>query len=138
MEKIALLIFAVAMLMISTSAGDPAADLKNSVLNIVGNGYGPGTTPIYSAVGGTLQPDGTLSFKTTIRSPGEPADEIVGTVKGRHIVFTRTRPGSFVQKYDGWFFEKPYKLFREMAGTFSHNGVNEYGWYGWLTIPSPK
>ena len=136
-RQIVLLTFAVAML-VTLAYADPAKDLQSSVLVIVANGWGPGHTPIYDRIGGTLQSDGTLSFTTRIQFPGEQWDDIAGTVKDRHIVFTRTRSGSFVQTYNGWFFQKSYQKFGEMAGTFSDDGVNQYGWYGWLESPAPK
>lgn len=136
-KQIVFLIFASVMLVTLASA-TPAGDLSKGVLYIVGNGYGPGSTNNYYPIGGTIQADGTLSFSTYIYFPGEQGDQIVGTVKGRHITFTRTRSGVFVQKYDGWVFEKPYQKMDEMAGTFSHNGVNQYGWYGWIGYPLPR
>jgi hypothetical protein len=134
-----LLSFAIIMLVALASANS-ATDLQPYVLYIVANGWGDGHTDRYHPIGGTIQQDGSLSFKAKIQFPDEQWDEIIGTVKDRHIVFTRTRPGSFVQKFDGWIFEKPYpntNSLPRMAGTFSHNGVNAYGWYGWLQTPEP-
>ncbi|MCJ7516093.1 MAG: hypothetical protein MUO89_09080 [Dehalococcoidia bacterium] len=53
-------------------------------------------------------------------------------------MFTRTRPGVFVQTYDGWVFEKQYKQTGEMAGKITADGKTEWGWYGWLELLAPK
>lgn len=62
---------------------------------------------------------------------------MVGTVDGRHIVFTRTRPDGSEQKYDGWFFEKttdgsPFQSYRDpiVAGTFTVDGKTQWSCYG--------
>jgi hypothetical protein len=85
----------------------------------------------------TKNPDGSYSFSATIQFENEEHDKLIGTIKDRHIVFTRTRLGkdAFVQKYDGWLFEslREDKCVAQMAGTFSHNGSTLYGWCGWIS-----
>lgn len=57
----------------------------------------------------------------------EPTTNIRGTVSGRKITFQRNAvDGSWRQQYTGWLFEKNRQ---GAAGTFSHNGMPEYGWY---------
>jgi hypothetical protein len=138
MKKQTVFLIVASIMLATLASATPAEDISKGVLYIVANGYGIASTNKYYPIGGTIQADGSLSFSTNIFFPGEPGDQIVGTVQGRHITFTRTRAGAFVQKYDGWVFEKPYLKLDEMAGTFSHNGVNQYGWYGWVGYPLPR
>lgn len=139
-KKLFLLILALVMLVTTASATFADKTFEDSVLCIVANGWCIGTSPVYNGIHGTTASDGTYSFETSLTFPGEASDKVVGTIKNRHIIFTRTRPGQFVQKYDGWFFEKHCengKIIGEMAGTFTSNGATS-GWFGYLTVPAPK
>jgi len=124
MKKLAVLI-----LLLSASTQAMAADLCTTLqgkrLSINGNGYANGVTGKIVLQG---PQNGTYSFQTTVQFPGEPADKVAGTCKNRRIAFARTRPGSFVQGYDGWIFEKNPN---GMAGVFSAhwNLPKQYGWY---------
>ena len=122
MKKLAVLIL---FLSASTQAmaADLCTNLQDKMLNVNGNGWSNGLAEMISLQG---PQNGTYSFQTTIQFPGQPKDQVTGTCKDRHIVFTRTRPGSFVQQYDGWIFEKDPT---GMAGVFNHNGSpKQYGW----------
>lgn len=62
----------------------------------------------------------------TIAGTNQP---ITGTANGRAIDFTRSGGGLRTpQKYKGYLFQAGTPV--TMAGTFSHEGVWEYGWYG--------
>jgi len=120
-------------------AEDLCALLQSKALKINGNGYAGGAIAQYNGLSLTKKPDGTYTFESAINFPATDTtvDKIVGTCKDRHIVFTRTRPGAFVQIYDGWIFEAGGPL-REMARVFSHNGPTQWGWYGQILLVSPK
>ena len=108
-------------------------NLKNGVLRIVANGYS-GRTDFDGApnVSWMPQPDGSYKFEMMSRFDGEPEDHLHGTLEGRHIKFTRTRIKSMIQVYEGYLFERADPNGQaEMAGTFSHNGVEGYAWYGY-------
>jgi len=128
MKKLAVLIL---FLCASTQAmaADRCTALNSKKLTVNGNGFANGLTGAISLQGPT---NGTYSFQTWIQFPNAPVDAVTGTCKDRHIVFTRTRPGSFVQEYDGWLFEWNDKL---MAGVFDNQSSSSkrYGWYGELT-----
>lgn len=115
--------------------------MYEGVLYILANGFFGHTLlfhPGYFHL--TKNPDGSYSFTDEMKFENEPKDFVVGTIKDRHIVFTRTRTGTgaFVQKYDGWLFQRASdKCVAQMAGTFSHNGSTLYGWCGWLGRISP-
>jgi hypothetical protein len=95
--------------------------------------YNPMILYPYPPVQSDPKGDRVCTFKATIFVEAEQGDKIKGSfVFGtRKFKFNRTRPGDFVQEYTGWLFEKDHPDV-DMAGTFSHNGVNEYGWYGGL------
>jgi hypothetical protein len=119
---------------------DKCASLVNNVLSVVGNGF-YGSSNLYNGLSVTKQPDGTYVFHATLTMTGEPTDKLDGTCKDRHIQFTRTRTGVFVQKYDGWLFERTYQQghgWQEMAGTITSDGLTKWGWYGWIDSPIPK
>lgn len=111
--------------------------LKQYYLNVVGNGF-YGHTNQWNAISVTKKSAGSYTISGSITFMNEPTDQLAGTIKGRHIVFTRTRPGVFVQTYDGWVFEKQYKQTGEMAGKITADGKTEWGWYGWLELLAPK
>jgi hypothetical protein len=119
---------------LSSAATDPCANLGSRYLEMHANGYVGTMGSSYSGFNLTLDSTGTYHFNTWIQFPNEQPSSVVGTCKDRHIVFTRT--GShFVQTYDGWIFEVGGN---EMAGTFSHNGVEKYGWYAIMQLLEPK
>lgn len=138
-------VFSVAtILAFCTTSSSMAADLcedlvQSAVLHIVGNGF-VGSTDRSRGIVVKKGADGVYTFQDSIGFINEPRDIIEGTCKDRHIVFTRTRtgPGGFVQKYDGWLFEKNSQGVlaiaprREIAGTFSANNCEQWGWYGFL------
>lgn len=108
-------------------------NLKNGVLRIVANGY-TGRTDYAGAPAVTWMPqaDGGYRFEMRICFDGEPEDYLHGTLKGRHIRFTRTRVKAIIQEYEGYLFERADPGgHAEMAGTFSHNGAEGYAWYGY-------
>jgi len=105
-------------------AADPCASLNGKSIGIDGNGFhgtiGPNGIVLVSQ-------NGTLTFETIAQFVNEPADPVKGQCKDRHITFTRTRKGAFVQEYDGRIFEKETL---RMAGVFSHNAPEKkFGWY---------
>jgi hypothetical protein len=120
---------------VQTMAADLCSELDGKSVAIVANGAS-GTIVYLTKFG--KQQDGTYTFETTVQFENEPVDKLVGTCKDRHIVFTRTREGGFVQKYDGWIFEGLHENRRKMAGVFSHDGATKWGWYGWLGPKAPK
>lgn len=105
--------------------------LQSNSLHIVANGF-HGHTDETRPISVTKLSNGSYKFSGQIHFDNEPMDQIAGNIKGRHIVFTRTRPGGFVQKYDGRVFEKVYREAGEMAGKVTSDGRTEWGWYGWL------
>lgn len=116
--------------------------MNEGVLYILANGYFGHSDLFYPPnFFLTKKPDGSYAFTAQIQFENEPKDEVIGTIKDRHILFTRTRIGNdaFVQKYDGWLFERLRvdKCVAQMAGTFSHNGSTLYGWCGWFGKTMP-
>jgi len=85
---------------------DVIETLKNGCLHVVGNGY-HGSNNLYNRSFNVLgiTADGNVSFKSFLQMDNEPGDDIKGNVKGRNIVFTRTRANKFTQVYTGWIFE---------------------------------
>ena len=98
------------------------AQLGNRTLYINANGY-EGTLKISGLI--PISPGYKFTARLTIQ--GEPTDEIVdGRCRNRNVLFTRRRAGAWTQKYDGWILQQgTYGI----AGTFSHNGSLQYGWY---------
>jgi hypothetical protein len=107
---------------VSAAAGDPCENLLSSYLELHANGYIINNIGIDEGFAYTVDSIGTYKLSAAVNS-----DTFVGTCKDRHILFTRTRPGVFVQQYEGWIFEAGGS--DEMAGVFSYNGVKKYGWY---------
>lgn len=111
-------------------AADLCAGLTGNRLSIVANGLVGETQPAGMSV--SLS-NGTYSFTTKIHFEGEPltAQQISGTCKDRHIVFTRANanPGGTAQEYDAWFFEKQPQ---SMAGLFSKDNQKKFGWHAEL------
>jgi hypothetical protein len=107
--------------------------LKQGVLRVVANGYhGRTDYAATNSVTWSEQPDGSYKFEMMIQFDGEPEDYLHGTLKGRHIKFTRTRVKMLIQEYEGYLFGRPDPKGRvEMAGVFSHNGTQGYAWYGY-------
>ncbi|MDJ0796540.1 MAG: hypothetical protein QNJ51_06840 [Calothrix sp. MO_167.B12] len=97
------------------------AQLGNRTLYINGNGA-EGTLKI--SVLTPISPGYKFTARLTMR--GETTDQIVdGRCRNRNVTFTRRRSG-WTQRYNGWVFERgAYSI----AGTFSHNGSLQYGWY---------
>jgi hypothetical protein len=108
-------------------AADLCEKLTGHKLWVDGNGF-QGTTGVLR-----LEPPdkagAPYEFHTALTMTGEPPDPVSGTCKDRHLQFTRSRSGSFVQKYDGWIFEKSTGVPTMAAGTFEHGGTPDYGWY---------
>jgi len=125
-------LFSASLLFSSTVIGaDLCENLHGKRIAVDANGY-EGTT---WGVSLKKEQDGSFSFDDVMQMAGESADKVMGRCKDRHIVFTRKREGSFEQVYDGWIFEKGgYK----MAGTFSHNGLRQWGWCGSILHPLPR
>ncbi|MFL6263957.1 MAG: hypothetical protein ACJ76Y_30070 [Thermoanaerobaculia bacterium] len=128
------LIFIFALLCCSTQAmaADPCLALQGKSLTLDANGY-------HATVGpngiNLVNQNNTLTFKTTANFTNEPVDPVQGQCKDRHITFTRTRAGSFVQDYDGWIFEKELA---QMAGTYSNNGqAASRGWLAKMSSVPP-
>lgn len=129
------LIFVFVLLCCSTPAmaADPCLDLQGKSLTLDANGY-------HATVGpkgiDLVNQNNTFTFKTTANFTNEPVDPVEGQCKDRHITFTRTRAGSFVQAYDGWIFEQEHA---QMAGTYSNNGQAAIrGWYAKMSaVPPP-
>jgi hypothetical protein len=129
------LIFVFALLCCSARAMavDPCLGLQGKSLTLDANGFhatvGPNGIDL-------VNQNNTLTFKTTANFTNEPVDPVQGQCKDRHITFTRTRQGSFVQAYDGWIFEKEGE---QMAGTYSNNGqAASRGWYAKMSpVPQP-
>ncbi len=114
--------------------------LKRNRLVVIGNGFA-GTTDLAH---GLRFKDDNRNFETTLSMAGEPADRVYGSIDDRRIMFNRTRPGSFEQTYDGWFFVKtpddtPLETYKGVvvAGLFSHNGPVQWSWYGKIAELSP-
>ena len=110
----------------AAEAAVPCKELVNYTLSFNANGH----TGMVRFESPTLAADGTLSFAATIQFASRPkAEEAVTLIcKGRHITFTRTREGEFVQSYSGWMFEGASLA---IAGDFSHKSLErQYGWYG--------
>ncbi|HEX5718044.1 MAG TPA: hypothetical protein VF179_17925 [Thermoanaerobaculia bacterium] len=112
-------------------AADLCAGLTGKRLSIVANGLVGETHPTGLSVS---QSNGIYSFTTAIHFKGEPltAQQISGTCKDRHIVFTRANTN---QEYDAWIFEKQPQ---SMAGLFTHKNKKTYGWYAELITASIK
>ena len=121
----------------SMAATDPCEGLTKYWLTFNGNGYTGSIGLQDNGISTKVDGAGLYQFETTMRAAGEPADKVVGTCKNRHLVFTRTRAGQFTQVYDGWIFEKGGDL-REVAGTFSHNGVSQYGFSAAFQLKVPR
>jgi len=118
----------------NAAAKDLCEVLNNHVLMVDANGY-KGHTDLYNGIALQKQADGTYTFQAAIQFENEAADKVAGSCKDRHIVFTRTRPGAFVQKYDGRIFEKGAgDAVVKMAGTFDKN----WGWCGETALTQPK
>ena len=98
------------------------AQLGNRTLNINANGY-EGTLKISALT--PISPGYKFTARLTMQ--GEPTDQIVDArCRNGNVLFTRRRAGAWTQKYSGWIFGRGTYA---MAGTFSHNGSSQYGWY---------
>ncbi|MEO0970301.1 MAG: hypothetical protein AAFX80_18725 [Cyanobacteria bacterium J06639_18] len=98
------------------------AQLGNRTLYINANGY-EGSLKI----SGLIPSSPGYKFTAKLTMQGEPTDEIVnGRCRNRNVTFTRKRVGAWTQNYNGWIFKRGAY---SMAGTFSHNGSVQYGWY---------
>jgi hypothetical protein len=118
------------MIATTASANVDMTQYNGRVLDVNANGFTGVTAPLTF----NKHADGSYTFSTKITFLGEPSDAVRGRVVDRHFTFTRIRPKFFVQKYDGWIFEnEPFTS--DMAGKFSHNGVEQYGWYENLKVP---
>jgi hypothetical protein len=127
-----LLSFLAALTAAAASANVDMSKYNGKVLYVNGNGYTGKTAGLTF----TKQNDGSYIFNTVIQFTGEPSDKVTGKVIDRHFTFTRTRADKlniqfdkyskpvitivekgFVQKYDGWLFQKS-SCDNWMSGTF--------------------
>ncbi|MEF3073853.1 hypothetical protein V2P20_02325 [Methylobacter sp. Wu1] len=123
----------------SALAEDVCGFLDHKGLRITANGHEGDAAYVSPGLSLSKAADGTYTFQSVIFFKGEKGDKIIGKCKDRHITFKRIREGGFEQDYDGWLFEGgSAETLRGMAGTFAHNGVEQWSWYG-QTIPTiPK
>lgn len=106
----------------TAQGSNSCAQLGNRTLYINANGY-EGSLKISGLI--PISPGYKFTARLTMQ--GEPTDEIVdGRCRNRNITFTRRRAGAWTQRYNGWIFERGAY---GMAGSFSHNGSLQYGWY---------